>query len=113
MPNYPIPYTGGLIGGLVERSRIRRDLVALETEAVRLRAQVQAIGSVRQEMVREVGRVGQTALAEVKALGDICGSYTRIDPPSGNGLRLIAEITTLGIGEIVANTAADFARRLP
>jgi hypothetical protein len=97
-------------GGLGGDRRVGRELARLDADARLSIAHVEQEANVQTARVHGLGYVGKQALHEAAILSETEQQLCRLVPEAAGRLTAIADMTALGLAEIVTETAHRLGR---
>lgn len=105
MPGDLIPTTGGFIERKESRRRVSRQLAGLDRSKTVGLAKLEGQAELEAAKAHAVGYVGQQAMQAVTMLSQLEGQLGQACPMAVSRLQGIADMTSLGIAQVVADSA--------
>lgn len=88
----------------------RQQLATIEATVAVRRAAVDAVADVQQVKIDAVVAAGERAMLRAALLGQVQQQLVLACPTSSGDMDVLKTITTIGIGQVVADTATKVAR---
>ncbi|WP_237075733.1 hypothetical protein [Mycobacteroides abscessus] len=88
----------------------RQQLATIEATVAVRRAAVDAVAEVQQAKIDAVGATGERAVLRAALLGQMQQQLVLACPASSGDMDVLKTITTISMGQVVADTAAKVAR---